>query len=387
MRLSRNRDFLRGLCLALLSLVLTPHSAKATPEYARREGKACNYCHISGSPGFTDPTTGVRQSTVLNLAGRYYAAHNHSFAGFYAPPPPAVPMKPLFKFVWQLPLADAPHRAAVADLAGDGRPELITLGPSAKAGTASLLVRAFDKSGLKTEYSTTFDGSPDDLAVGRFAGKSEPPVIATDAGAWFWNGSGYEERAAPKPVQVLGAVWLKDGDERLLIADSPSQVQAFQVELSKQATSWLTNPVPAPSSGQVQQALMHATPTFLDKMGMPQLLALGGMVGLWAMRSDVPLALYYIQVNQDFDTKPNAANHGKPTFVLKSRTSNVVFRDPSAAMGPELWASPTFSGTILDVCTQDPRSGESGLLVLTDHPPTGTGGGLYFFGSAVPPAK
>ena len=387
MRLRRCLAALRCGGLMLLAAILAPHPASATPEYARREGKACNYCHVSGSPGFADPTTGVRQSTALNLAGHYYATHNHSFAGFYAPPPPAVPMKPLFKFVWQLPLADAPHRAAVADLAGDGRPELVTLGPSAAAGTASLLVRTFDKTGLKTEYSTTFAGSPDDLAVGRFAGKSEPPVIATDGGAWFWNGSGYEERAAPKPVQVLGAVRLKDGDERLLIADSPAQVQAFRVNIAKGAAAWLADAIPAPSSAQVQQALMHAAPTFLDKMGMPQVLALGGIVGLWAIRSDVPLALYYVKVNQDFDTKPNTANHGKPTFVLKSRTSNVVFVDPNAASGTELWASPTFSGTILDVCTQDPRSGASGLLVLTDHPPSGSGGGLYFFGSAMPPAK
>ena len=50
---------------------VTPSYAK--PEYAKTEGKACGYCHVTaGKP-------------ELNAAGDYYAAHAHSLAG-YAPP-------------------------------------------------------------------------------------------------------------------------------------------------------------------------------------------------------------------------------------------------------------------------------------------------------------
>jgi hypothetical protein len=42
----------------------------AKPEYAKTEGKACAYCHVtSGKPD-------------LNAAGDYYAAHDHSLKGY-----------------------------------------------------------------------------------------------------------------------------------------------------------------------------------------------------------------------------------------------------------------------------------------------------------------
>ena len=46
---------------------VTPSYAK--PEYAKTEGKACTFCHVTaGKPD-------------LNEAGDYYAAHNHSLKG------------------------------------------------------------------------------------------------------------------------------------------------------------------------------------------------------------------------------------------------------------------------------------------------------------------
>jgi hypothetical protein len=49
---------------------VTPSYAK--PEYAKTEGKACTFCHVTaGKPD-------------LNAAGDYYAAHDHSLKG-YAP--------------------------------------------------------------------------------------------------------------------------------------------------------------------------------------------------------------------------------------------------------------------------------------------------------------
>ena len=44
----------------------------ATTAYAKTEGKACTFCHVtSGKP-------------ALNAAGDYYASHDHSLKG-YAP--------------------------------------------------------------------------------------------------------------------------------------------------------------------------------------------------------------------------------------------------------------------------------------------------------------
>ncbi len=47
---------------------VTPSYAK--PEYAKKEGKSCAFCHVTaGKPD-------------LNQAGDYYAAHDHSLKGY-----------------------------------------------------------------------------------------------------------------------------------------------------------------------------------------------------------------------------------------------------------------------------------------------------------------
>lgn len=56
------------LAAGLLLASVTPSYAK--PEYAKTEGKACTFCHVTaGKPD-------------LNEAGTYYAAHQHSLKGY-----------------------------------------------------------------------------------------------------------------------------------------------------------------------------------------------------------------------------------------------------------------------------------------------------------------
>jgi hypothetical protein len=54
-------------CGALLPL------ATAKPEYAKKEGKNCVFCHVKMG------------SKELNDAGKYYKEHNHSLEGYKAP--------------------------------------------------------------------------------------------------------------------------------------------------------------------------------------------------------------------------------------------------------------------------------------------------------------
>jgi hypothetical protein len=44
--------------------------SQAKPEYAKKEGKGCTYCHVAA--GKKD----------LNDAGKYYGAHDHSMEGY-----------------------------------------------------------------------------------------------------------------------------------------------------------------------------------------------------------------------------------------------------------------------------------------------------------------
>jgi hypothetical protein len=63
----------RGLfAVAIISgTMLTLATAK--PEYAKKEGKPCTFCHVKAG------------SKELNDAGKYYKEHNHSLEGYKAP--------------------------------------------------------------------------------------------------------------------------------------------------------------------------------------------------------------------------------------------------------------------------------------------------------------
>lgn len=58
--------------VAILSGTLLP-LATAKPEYAKKEGKKCTFCHVKMG------------SKELNDAGKYYKEHNHSLKGYKAP--------------------------------------------------------------------------------------------------------------------------------------------------------------------------------------------------------------------------------------------------------------------------------------------------------------
>jgi hypothetical protein len=56
------------LSSGFLWVSITPSYAKAA--YAKTEGKACTFCHVTaGKP-------------ELNEGGKYYAAHDHSLKGY-----------------------------------------------------------------------------------------------------------------------------------------------------------------------------------------------------------------------------------------------------------------------------------------------------------------
>ncbi len=62
---------------ALIAIIVTSVAllplAMAKPEYAKKEGKVCTFCHVKMG------------SKELNDAGKYYKEHNHSLEGYKAP--------------------------------------------------------------------------------------------------------------------------------------------------------------------------------------------------------------------------------------------------------------------------------------------------------------
>jgi len=63
---------IRTLFLSLLALVVVASLGLGKAEYAKKESKACTFCHPAG------------KFKELTDAGKYYKEHNHSLEGYQA---------------------------------------------------------------------------------------------------------------------------------------------------------------------------------------------------------------------------------------------------------------------------------------------------------------
>jgi hypothetical protein len=61
---------IRATLLAMLALLIALPFTMGKAEYAKKEGKACNFCHPPG------------KFKELTAAGKYYKDHNHSLEGY-----------------------------------------------------------------------------------------------------------------------------------------------------------------------------------------------------------------------------------------------------------------------------------------------------------------
>jgi hypothetical protein len=368
------------VCVGLLLLLSA--NAHARPDYARKEGRNCQYCHESASPNSVNRQSGQREPTTRNKRGLYYAAHNYSFTGYTETAPAAMPS---FKYLWKAEFTDMPRRIAVADVTGDGEPRLILLHEKSST-SATLTVRKWDGKEFVTEFTGETQGPANTMQVGRFSGPNRPAVIVTTDALWSWNGKTFFRTPAPQPLSLFGSVRLKTGQELLLLADSPQNLRAHRVILTG-AAKWLDEgrEPPDPGQNQIQWEGMHATPDFFNKIGMPPLLGEGGLLGMWSIpkgaREKDTFALYHTKFDQDLDVKPDPKNPNKPQITLKSEYYSIALLNMMSQTTAPFWTTPRLETRPLDVAVENPRGDKKpGLLVLTAEPKGSKTRTLYFFG-------
>ncbi len=336
--------------------------ASARPEYARKEGVACQHCHVSGSPGSLDQLTGRRQTTMRNDRGNYYGAHNHTFQGYIESAGRVKNVAPTFKYAWKEEFKTLPRRIAVDDVTGDGKPRLITLSEKPDDKNSSTLeVKRWDGKAFVTEFTGDAHAPADRLAVGHMGGADRPAVILTSDALWTWNGTTFVRKQAPNPMPIVGVTRLQDGTERVLLAPTSKNVLAYKVNLTAvRQDDWLVDPIPAPSPPKNVWGDMHSTPEFLASMGVPDQLGAGGLYGLWYIKRANVYYLY--QLDRDTTIGPDPQNPGKPK-VSFTNTYFITFRETRT--GSTLWSSPKLPGEGLDLILDDPKGGgKQGLLVL-----------------------
>lgn len=367
-------------CLLLMAALIIggEQAAKATEEYAQKEGRACQYCHVSGLPGRINEVTKRRESVDINKRGIYYQTHNHSMNGYTEQriipnAPPA-----LFRFIAREMLLDNARRIAVADVAGDHVPRLITLNVKPDTKESSILtVKKWDGRAFVTEFSGDTPGAADKLEAGRFTSDGKT-VIVTERSVWAWNGKTYTRKDAPQALNLLGSVRLRaDGMERVLAAGSPTDLKAYRIDMN--TATLLVDPTPPPS-GQILQMNMHNTPEFLDKIPWPSQLTRGGIVGLWTAAKLNKLLLFHVDLDQDIDVKNDPTGLTKPKLVLKSQGWKVTVEDAREPTLANQFFTPRLAGDIYDVATESAHGdGTPGLLILTSEGLDGKGRSLYFF--------
>lgn len=349
----------RRLFPTLLLLVGVVGVASAKPEYARKEQRACAFCHNSPSPGAIDPLTKMRNTTERNSRGTYYEKHNHTFEGYKVDVKARITLN--FQYRWMQEFSDLPRRIAVSDVTGDGKPRLITL-HEAKAGKGSVLkIQQWNGKSFTTQFEEESPSAPDRLQVGRFVGRDKLPVIVTESRIWTWNGKTFTSKSASKAKLIIGVARMKSGEERLLVNEGGSDIRSYRV--NPQAEEWLVDPAPAPSgSKDVRWLALHGPPDALTQIGLNDVIAEGGVLGYWEVEKGSKPVVYHIRPDTDAEVDPTTQGTKKPRIIFKSQSFFVVVTDTN---GVDLWMSPRLEMRPLDVVLENAQGdGKVGMLIL-----------------------
>jgi hypothetical protein len=359
-------------------------AARATEAMAQKEGRACQYCHTSGSPGMIiidRDGKSHREPLDVNSRGQYYARHNHSFADYVEPVVKAeVPQ--LFRFIERFTIPDNTRRVAVADVMGDNKPRLICLNEKPDAKDQSVLtVQRWNGKAFVTEFRADTPGAPDKLAVGKFTSDGKA-VILTSGAAWHWNGKTFVSKAAVQTANLIGSLrYRADGSERVLTVTNKGELFEHRVNIGPSGSYLMDGARLAElPAAQVSLMDMHNTPAGFEKMQLPAQLTAGGVMGLWTTPKSGRLLLYHVDLDQDIDVKnPNNPTE-KAQFTVKSQGWKVGVIDPRAPSLATQFFTPRLLGEVYEVATESPYGdGAPGLLILTSGTPEKKGRSLYFF--------
>ena len=374
-----------ALCAAAFLAVCFGRQARATVQMAESERRACQYCHLNGSPGSVDATL-ARQSAALNARGLYYAKHEYSFKDYVEPTASAAAPTALFRSITRDTLPGNTRRVAVADVKGDRTPRLITLDEKPDTRDSSVLtIKRWDGKAFVTEFSADTPGTPDQLAVGRFTLDSKT-VILTSRAAWYWNGKTYTSKPSPQPINLIGTLRSRIGSgDSVLATDAGGDLWEYRVSIGA-GGDVLTggHPLKQLTGGDVSRMDMHGSQEFFAKIQLQSAFTQGGILGLMTGGKSGRQLLYHAELDQDIDIK-NPVGNGKAQFVLKSQGWKVGVDDPRQPTLANHFYTPRLAGDIYDVATESAHGdGATGLLILTSATPDGKGRSLYFFALNTP---
>jgi len=322
------------------ALVLLAAGSQAKPEYAKREKRACAYCHINPAGG------GAR-----NMRGAYYETHEHSFKGFNEATTANQDQKktgpPAFKSTWKMNMPAAARRIAVGDVAGDKKPRLLMLGEG-----GALTIYRIKASALEKEEEVDLGKDAAQFVVGRFA-KDKPALIVAPGVIFYRDGEKYARKEVADLSQITGSVKFTDGTENLFYFGGGGEPDVWAVDLAadKPLTPGRQMVEPTQGGGTYGEMIGRVPPDVLAQFGLPEEATKSGIFGLYDPRSDNNLyaLLPWLGADGSYVVLVEVGQIGNNPGELKPT-----------------WKSPKLQGKVLDVVLSvDPLEGKQpGIYVL-----------------------
>ncbi len=341
------RTSLIGVGLTLLTAV-----AQAKPEYAKKENKACGYCHVKEEGG------GRR-----NMRGVYYAMHNHTFEGFkeggdaagVAGATSNAPAKktgtPAFKMAWSATAPEGTKRIGIGAVGTNGAVAVVSLSGDkitvSKIGDDALIADGVIE-GVK-------DASK--FVVGTFA-KGKPASIVVPGMVYYRDGDKFASKAAKDISNITGHVKFADGTENIFYFEGAApEVYSVDPTADKPVSGGKEMVPPDQGAGVYSDITVHPPVELLAALGVPEEGQKTGVIGMFDPRAESKIYVWMVWNGKD----------GKNV---------VAVAEGALGGGAEIkpvWTSAGIEGKVLDAAYgKDPKNPKvSGILVLTS---SGEGG-------------
>jgi len=344
-----------AIALFACSLLALATASQAKPEYARKEKKACGYCHVNPNGG------GDR-----NPRGKYYAMHNHTFDMYdeakVMGPAGEVKKKtgdPAFKSAWKVEVPATAKRMSIADVTGDKSPRLLVLDDHNK-----LTIHNVSTPMPKEEASIELGDGGAKFVAGGFA-KGKPGVIVVPGAVYYKDGDTYKKKALAELSDITGTVKFVDGADNFFFFGG-GQPDVYAIDLTGDKALIAGKEMVAPESGGGVYAslIAHLPGEILEALHIPAEGQKAGIIGMFDPRSEGKLYAWIPWLDKEESTLKVTGMDGLGGGEFKP-----------------VWSSPKLAGKVLDVSFgTDPRNPkQTGIFILMATGDGGKGRTVEFF--------
>lgn len=255
-----------------------------------------------------------------------------------------------FTSVWKCTLPAGTLRAVVADIMGDKKPRLLTLGSD-----NILTVHKMVEGKPEKEATISLGKGGEKFVVGEFS-KGKPAIIVAPEGTYFWDKDKFAQKAGFKTDAMLLLARLLDGSQAFYTLNPMEPPHGYSVDLTaenifKPAADLAQ--ITANDSGLLEMTL-NPPAEFWDNLPFPNEIKKGGMARLFSPKRDGNLLGLFVWKEAESSS----------LVILKG---DDLFPEPNSGAKP-IWQSPKLSGGVLSLeFGADVMGGkQSGIYVLVE---------------------